>query len=249
MSAIRNAARRIAISTLGLGLRHLAPARWPAWGGDVFWIKVPANVQPQPPAPSGGANVNIVLELLARALPAGGDVAECGVFRGATLIPIGLMLAHAAPDRTAHGFDSFRGFDDLVEIDLALGGEENAEKRRGGFDDTSLGSVESRLRALGLLDRVRLVPGYFEQTLPRQAERAYCFVHLDCDLYASYQYCLDYFHPRLVPGGIVLLDEYDDPPWPGCNKAVDEFLAAHPDMTLHRIQRDGFEKSYLVKQA
>jgi hypothetical protein len=247
VSGLKEIARRVGLGVLGTGLRRVPPAAWPAWGGDAFWIKVPANVRPQPRSPAGGANVNIVLDLLDRALAFDGDIAECGVFRGATLIPIGLVLAQRAPDRTAWGFDSFQGFDATVEVDLALGGAEDAEKRRGGFDGTSQAQVEMRLRALGLGDRVRLVPGYFEQTLPRQPERRYCFVHLDCDLYGSYQTCLEHFHPRLAEGGIILLDEYDDPPWPGCNKAVDEFLAAHADMSLHRIERDGFEKAYLVK--
>jgi hypothetical protein len=47
-----------------------------------------------------------------------------------------------------------------------------------------------------------------------------------------------------VPGGIILFDEYNDSPWPGCNQAVDEFLVA-TSLKLEPITRDNYEK-YLV---
>jgi hypothetical protein len=43
-----------------------------------------------------------------------------------------------------------------------------------------------------------------------------------------------------------LLDEYNDPHWPGCNQAVDEFLACRPEK-LERISQDGYEKYLIVK--
>ena len=48
-------------------------------------------------------------------------------------------------------------------------------------------------------------------------------------------------------GAVILLDEYNDPPWPGCNKAVDEFLAERPE-SLQLISLDNYEKYYIVKQ-
>jgi hypothetical protein len=45
----------------------------------------------------------------------------------------------------------------------------------------------------------------------------------------------------MSPGGVVLLDEYNDPPWPGCNKAVDEFLCGKPER-LEMIERDNHQK-------
>ena len=45
---------------------------------------------------------------------------------------------------------------------------------------------------------------------------------------------------------MVLLDEYNDPPWPGCNKAVDEFLIGK-QATLEIIERDYYQKWFFVK--
>ena len=48
------------------------------------------------------------------------------------------------------------------------------------------------------------------------------FAHIDVDWYAPVKYCLEQIFPRLVPGGCIILDDYND--WGGCRKATDEFL-------------------------
>ncbi len=48
------------------------------------------------------------------------------------------------------------------------------------------------------------------------------------------------------PGGIILVDEYNDPPWPGCNKAVDEFLIGKPE-TLKETDNDNQVKYFIQK--
>jgi hypothetical protein len=90
---------------------------------------------------------------------------------------------------------------------------------------------------------VEIVAGHFEKTLVYFADKRFCFVHLDCDL----RCCLDFFYPRVVPGGIILLDEYDDPAWSGCNVAVDEFLPGKPEK-LEEISRDNHLKYFIRKQ-
>ena len=146
------------------------------------------------------------------------------------------------------GLDSFQGFDESVEKDIALGGAADAEKRVGGFEATSLARVRAKLAGLGLVDAVTLIPGYFVETLEKLPEKKYSFVHLDCDIYDSYRQTLRYFYGRMSPGGIILFDEYDDPPWPGCNLAVDEFLADKPEKPVV-IQMDNYEKYYIQKDA
>ena len=52
----------------------------------------------------------------------------------------------------------------------------------------------------------------------------------------------------MSPGGIVLFDEYNDPPWPGCNLAIDEFLADKPEK-LMAITMNNYEKYFIQKHA
>lgn len=235
-------------------LRRLAPSivrqpveECPAWKARLCGLKVPRLVRPrEQPDPSGAANINIILALLHQATQAEGDLCECGVFRGATLIPTGLFLQQRNLDRKVFGCDSFEGFGEAISIDVELGGLGHEAKRVHGMNSTSMKYVAERVNAFGLNGIITLVPGYFENTLQQLASRTFCYVHLDCDMYDSYRTCMEFFYPRMAPGGIILFDEYDDPYWPGCNKAVDEFLAGRPERP-QQIERDGFVKSYVQK--
>jgi hypothetical protein len=243
-AAIKNPVRMLA----GAAMRNRPLATWPRWAGDAVGIKVPANVRRNPaPSPLGSANINIIRALLDRTKGLEGDIAECGVFQGATLVSIALWAREHAPARMVFGCDSFQGFDQAVLADAAMPGMADDTKRIGGFSNTSAAMVARKLALANVADRATLVQGYYADTLQRLSERQFSFVHLDCDLYSSYKDCLDFFYPRLVPGGIILFDEYNDPPWPGCNQAVDEFLGATRE-TLEPMMRDNYEKYFVVKR-
>jgi O-methyltransferase len=155
------------------------------------------------------------------------------------------MRRHA-PAKRLLGFDSFQGLDGSVSLDVALGGHDDDRKCVGGFSNTSYDAVDRRVRQFGLGDNVTLVQGYFHDVLRRYSDSRFCFVHLDCVIYESYRQCLEFFYPRMVPGGIVLIDEYRDPPWPGCTLAVDEFTADKPEK-ITEIKSDNYVKYYLTK--
>lgn len=70
------------------------------------------------------------------------------------------------------------------------------------------------------VNQIHLVKGLFQDTLiPAQPV---AFAHLDCDWYESVLTCLQRIEPLLVPGGVLVIDDYDD--WSGCKKAVDEYF-------------------------
>ena len=58
--------------------------------------------------------------------------------------------------------------------------------------------------------------------------------------------CLEFFYPRMSQGGIILIDEYNDPSWPGCNKAVDEFIQTN-SAKLSRIEDNNYVKYFIKK--
>lgn len=73
---------------------------------------------------------------------------------------------------------------------------------------------------------------------------SFFFVHLDVDLYSSYETCLPYFYKRLVSGGVIGFDEYNDPKWFGAKEAIDEFCLEHNlNVNLEKITGRG----YIVK--
>jgi len=237
-------------------LRYVFPRRlylgkpissWPAIVGVVHDIRVPRGMRRQPvSSPAGYANINIILHLIGRVASVPGDLAECGVFRGSTLVPTAIFVQQQRNNKRIFGFDSFQGFDDSVAKDVALGGSKDDQRKVGGFADTSRELVSEKLRMFAVEQNVTLVPGYFRDSLAAAAASRFSFVHLDCDTYDSYKECLAFFYPRLNRGGIVLFDEYNDPAWPGCNLAIDEFLADKPEKP-QTIERDNFQKSYIEK--
>ena len=149
-----------------------------------------------------------------------GNIAELGTYKGHTAT---LLAATARRlDKSLYLFDTFEGFDqrDLV-------GRELTHRRQ--FSDTSLDAV----RALVGEERVNYVQGYFPATVKAVPDNTeFCLVHIDCDLYAPTRSALEYFYPRLCPGGFMVVHDYTSMHWPGLEKALDEFLATRPESLI-----------------
>jgi len=142
-----------------------------------------------------------------------GDTVECGAFQGGTSF---FMLKHGRSDRAHHVFDSFQGLSSPDAID-------GAHWHKG-----SLTSPESTIRAnLKEFPNVRYYAGWIPERFPEVADRKFCFVHVDVDLYQPTKDSLDFFYPRLEPGGVIVCDDYGFDTCPGARKAMDEFAAAH----------------------
>lgn len=90
-------------------------------------------------------------------------------------------------------------------------------------------------------ENVQLVKGLFEETWPTFNAGPIAFAHVDCDWYDPVKYCLEAIDPHMQPGGVVLIDDYND--YGGAKTATDEFLAGNSryrmeqgaNVMLHRI--------------
>jgi O-methyltransferase len=156
-----------------------------------------------------------------------GDIVECGVSIGHGALLFLLMSEYLGVERTYYGFDSFEGFpapavkDGVTPITGKAFWSNPSEAVLRVLKDGRV--PEDTIR-----NRVRLVKGFFEHTLPRYDGRI-ALLHLDCDLYESYKVALANLYDRVVPGGIIMFDEYDDPRWAGAKPAIDEFFADKPE--------------------
>jgi hypothetical protein len=72
---------------------------------------------------------------------------------------------------------------------------------------------------------VRYIQGRVEDTIPLEAPDQIALLRLDTDWYESARHELVHLYPRLVPGGVLVIDDYGH--WQGARKAVDEYLAEH----------------------
>jgi hypothetical protein len=104
---------------------------------------------------------------------------------------------------------------------------------------------DGRLPEQTLRERIHLVKGWFDQTLPGYDGKI-AFLHLDCDLYESYKLSLEMLYDKVQPGGVILFDEYGDERWPGATKAIDEFFRDKPE-TVQPHPRCSW-KFHVVKQ-
>lgn len=129
-----------------------------------------------------------------------GLVLEFGVATGRTLNQFGKWLP-----TTVFGFDSFEGLPE----------DWTSRMPKGFFARKKLPKVRGNCK---------LVVGLFDQTLPN-FKRLYplpiALLHMDCDLYSSTNYVLQTLKKQIVPGTVIVFDEYIN--YPGWQ--LDEFRA------------------------
>lgn len=92
-----------------------------------------------------------------------------------------------------------------------------------GYERDLYNKVIQNLVGLGIdleKDQVQLIQGDLHDTL--QPTQAVAFAHIDVDWYAPVYCCLKRIFPKLLPGGVLIIDDYND--WSGCRQATDDFL-------------------------
>lgn len=183
-------------------------------GRNEFWRQLDAECDQSP-----------LITLLEESLKLDGDVIECGVYRGNTTRRMGRKMTELAPSKKLFACDSFEGFPQDRILDADLGPFRFRFKIRRKFKHAS--DVPQRL--VHFFDAYRVngyvVKGFFSETLPKLPPRKYCFMFIDCDIYQSHLDCLNVLYDQLVPGGIIVFDDYAQSKWPGASLAVDEFFA------------------------
>lgn len=163
-------------------------------------------------------------QILKEGIP--GDFSELGVFRGNSAA----VLAHYArqQQRKTLLFDTFEGFDpqDLTGVDQ--------HRASGGFD-TDAQSVKDFVG-----EGAELVPGRFPDSLQEHHKTmTFALVSLDCDLYEPMAAGLDFFYPRLSPGGLLMVHDYSCGHWRGVVQAVDEFCTRTGERLICLPDRSG----------
>jgi O-methyltransferase len=154
-----------------------------------------------------------------------GDILEIGVWRGGT----GCLLAARgkAGGSTAFLCDTFTGVVKAGGQDSGYVGGEHA--------DTSRAVVVELAARMGL-DNVEVLQGIFpDETGERVASRRFRFCHIDVDVYESAAQSFDWVWPRLVPGGIVVFDDYGFYSCGGVTRLVDQMRGEADRLVLYNI--------------
>jgi hypothetical protein len=151
-----------------------------------------------------------------------GSTAECGVLYGVGSAVICKTLADTYRDGEHHfGFDSFQGLPEPGAADRT----QFAWQQKGSLAVEST----SASQMLGEFPFCRLVKGWVPESLGPAADSSFRLVHLDMDLYQPTLGALEFFYRRLVPGGVLVLDDYGHMTCLGVRQAVQEFFATRPE--------------------
>ena len=178
-----------------------------------------------------------------------GDFVECGVWRGGSVMAMARQLAAlGVADRQIWLYDTFAGMTEPTEDDVERDSGVSAKQM---LSTTAVGDgnniwcvagrsdVEANLKSTGYpMDHFTFVEGDVSETLQTTAPEAISLLRLDTDWYASTRAELEILYPRLVPGGVCILDDYGH--WDGARKAVDEYFQTHgPRPFMHPIDYSG----------
>ena len=208
-------------------------------------IDIIKDVLPYTMVGRGGLIATYEVAELVRNYKISGCFVECGVARGGSAL---LMLLSYDPFRSpwlspkdAWLFDSFEGLPEPTEEDGTLRKPQGKDKASWdlakGYCLGTQEDVEDLLfREFGFSrDRIHLVKGWFQDTLPEYRERVgqIAILRIDGDWYESTKCCMENLYDNVVDGGYVIIDDYA---LEGCRKAVDKFFVdrgeVQPDVVL-----------------
>lgn len=135
-----------------------------------------------------------------------GAFAEFGVFQGGSAYFLNILAKKQG--RELYLFDTFAGMPVSGPLD---------QHPVGDFADTSLEAVRA------LIPDAHFVVGTFPESAAGLELPPLAFVHVDADQYESLKAAIDYFPPRMVPGGVMIFDDYLC--LEGATKAIEEWGA------------------------
>ena len=187
-------------------------------------------------------------ELYQKSLNLPGDIVECGVFKGASLIRFATYreMCESTYSRKIVGFDTFGEF--------PLSGDTNdREFIRRWAVETGSGITLSELEQCldyKSFSNIELVKGDLLKTLPEYIKRNPQFrislLHIDVDVYEPTKVIFEQLYPLVVCGGIIIFDDYGTVA--GETQAVEEYFEIN-NIPLE-LRKTPFYKvpSYIIKK-
>ncbi|HWB14512.1 MAG TPA: TylF/MycF/NovP-related O-methyltransferase [Pirellulales bacterium] len=182
-----------------------------------------------------------------------GDIVECGVALGGAVMTAAETLVHfQSTERKVYLYDTFAGMTPPGAHDFDLFGNDCSTMDPAALYWTDGSLYERTRKNLRLCrypyDRFVFVKGPVEETLPGVLPDKIAYLRLDTDFYEPTKQELVHLFPRLVPGGVITIDDYGH--YLGARKATDEYFATCPDQVLlHRVDYTGRTGVKLVSGA
>jgi hypothetical protein len=162
-----------------------------------------------------------------------GDIVESGVYKGGNLILCKKMLnLFNISNKKIYGYDTFEGMTEPTSNDKDIFGENPfkmwKKSQKEDYNDWCYSSIEEVKKSFeketGNSQSLNLVKGRVEETLLKEVNlpKKISLLRLDTDWYESSKIELEVLYPRLVKGGVLIIDDYGH--WEGVKKSVDDYF-------------------------
>ena len=180
-----------------------------------------------------------------------GDIVECGIGRSRSLIILSSLVIGLNLNKKIYAYDSFAGFPTPNPQDASFrmpkAGDWSSSpsgkyQYTPEFSHQVLKSAEIPIEKI----KLKLVKGFFRDSLPEAEPQKISLLNIDGDLYESYKDCLTYLFPKVQKGGIILFDDFSDidsdkGAFPGSRLAAKEYLGEYE---YSKIQKNRYGVFY-----
>lgn len=174
-----------------------------------------------------------------------GDIVECGVWRGGNIMAMAKILNNYKDySRNIYLYDTFEGMSEPSENDFI---SETGEKADSLLQNSSkednlsvwcyagLEDVKNNVAKTNYpIEKFKFIKGRVEETIPGHTPEQISLLRLDTDWYESTKHELIHLFPKLIKGGVLIIDDYGH--WEGAKLAVDEYIKENDiQILLNRI--------------
>lgn len=168
------------------------------------------------------AELTVVLAELRKVLdvPVEGDIVELGCHAGTT--SLFLQRAVLGKNKTLHVYDSFEGLPPKGAADESPLGQQYKAGELSVGKTVLINNFKHAGLSLPIIHKA-----WFDALSPKDLPDKVCFAYLDGDFYNSIRTSLELVWPKLTPGAVVIVDDYQHQGLPGAKRAVDEWLKTH----------------------
>jgi O-methyltransferase len=157
-----------------------------------------------------------------------GAIIEIGVWRGGTAALIAMQAKNCKIEDKVFACDTFTG--------VVKAGPQDQTYVGGEHSDTGCSLVETFIHTTLGLDNVEILEGIFPEDTGKAVENLqFRLCHIDVDVYQSAKDISDWIWDRMVPGGIIVHDDYGFPTCTGITRYVDEQMLLEDRLVFHNL--------------
>jgi hypothetical protein len=155
-----------------------------------------------------------------------GDFVECGVNWGFLSSAIMEYLNWNQIGKTFYLLDTFNGIDEQLLTDQERAAGAAQASRRSLARGRYVSNVDSVRQNFSEWRNVKVIQGAVPGTLPQVPAERVAYLHIDMNCATPEIAAFEFFWPKLVPGGMVLLDDYGFNSHEAQKQAMDECAQA-----------------------